>query len=132
MIPLGEPLVRLVLDLSALRAYTAGSVHVGEPIHEVVEDDEQFGVPLPVAVEALAGATGKDLALLHRLLALDACAVLPALAGDLLELVYWRRITGRLDLAAAAVAALAHDASVLTAEAARYGSDVPVIDLPPD
>lgn len=127
--PDGPP-VRLVLDLSALRAYLAGSVHVGEPIHEVAQDGVLFGVPLITAAEALATTTGKDLALLHRLLALDACAVLPHHDGDLLELTYWRRITGRLDLAAAALAAVAHDAPVLSGEGGRYGTDVPVIYLP--
>lgn len=121
--------VRLVLDLSALRAYLAGSVHVGETIHEVVEDG-RFGVPLAVAVEALAGAAGKDLALLHRLFALEACALLPELPDDLLELTYWRRLTGRPDMAAAAVAALVHDAAVLTSEGRRYGPDVPVLHFP--
>lgn len=128
IVPDGPP-VRVVLDLSALRAYLAGSVHVGETIHEVVEDG-RFGVPVLVAYEALAGAAGKDLATLHRLLALDRCALLAELPEDLLELTYWRRVTGRADLAAAAVAALVHDAAVLTSEGARYGPDVPVLHFP--
>lgn len=123
------PPIRLVLDLSALRAYLAGSVHVGETIHEVVEDG-RFAVPLAVALEALATTTGKDLALLHRLFALDRCAVLPDRPEDLLELTYWRRATGRPDMAAAAVAALVHDAAVLTSEGRRYGPDVPMIYFP--
>lgn len=127
MTDLDGPPVRLVLDLSALRAYPTGSVHVGETIHEIAEDGVCFGVPLLVAVEALAAASGKDLALLHRLLALDACVVLPHLERDLLEVTYWRRVTGRADLAAAVVAAFTHDAAVLTGEDARYGDDVPVI-----
>jgi hypothetical protein len=128
-----DPPVRLILDRSALLAYAAGSVHVAEPIHEVVQDGVRFGVPDVVAVETLAIATGKDLANLHRLLALDACKVLPMLPNperDLVELTYWRRTTGRIDLAAAALAGLAHDASVLTGEGPRYGDGVPLIDFP--
>lgn len=126
--PDGPP-VRVVLDPSALRAYVAGSIHVGETLHEVVEDG-RFAVPVLVAYEALAAAAGKDLALLHRLFALDRCALLAELPEDLLELTYWRRFTGRADLAAAAVAALALDAPVLTSEGPRYGPDVPVLHFP--
>ncbi|MFI7608851.1 hypothetical protein ACIBTV_27575 [Micromonospora sp. NPDC049366] len=128
--PTDDPPVRLVLDLSALRAYTAGSVHVGEPIHEVTQSGVRFGVPVAVAYEALATTSGKELALLYRLLRLGACAVLPALPEDLAELTYWRRLTGRPDLAEAAVAAFVCDASVLSSEGGRYGPDVPVIYFP--
>lgn len=129
MTPRDRPPVRLVLDLSALRAYLAGSMHVAEVLHEVVED-ARFAVPIPVAVEALATTTGKDLAALHRLFALDRCAVLPDRPADLTELAYWRRLTGRADMAAAAVTALVHDAAVLTSEGRRYGPDVPAIHFP--
>ncbi|WP_431935760.1 hypothetical protein [Micromonospora sp. RP3T] len=123
------PPIRLVLDVTALRAYVAGSVHVGEVLHEVVEDG-RFAVPVPVAVEALATTTGKDLAALHRLFGLERCALLADRAGDLIELTHWRRLTGRADMAAAAVAALTHDAAVLTADGRRYGLDVPLIHVP--
>lgn len=125
-----DPPVRLVLDRSALLAYISGSVHVGETLHEVIDDDVRFGVPVIVAVEALTMAAGKDRALLHQLLAVDACALLPELPEDLLELTYWRDVTGRPDLATAALAALVHDASVLTSEGGRYGGNVPLIHMP--
>jgi hypothetical protein len=124
-----QPPIRLVLDLSALYGYLAGSVHVGEVLHEVVED-ARFAVPVAAAVEALANTTGKDLATLHRRFALERCAVLPDRAEDLAELTYWRRMTGRADLAAAAVAALTYDAAVLTIDGATYGPDVPVLHFP--
>ncbi|MEU7591182.1 hypothetical protein AB0A95_33420 [Micromonospora sp. NPDC049230] len=129
MTVLDGPPVRVVLDLSALRAYVAGSVHVGETIHEVVEDG-RFGVPVLAACEALVLVSGKDLAMLHRLLALQRCALLAELPEDLVDLTYWRRVTGRADLAAAAVVALTYDAPVLTSEGARYGDDVPVLHFP--
>ncbi|MBM0203539.1 hypothetical protein JNW90_10735 [Micromonospora sp. STR1s_5] len=122
--------VRLVLDRSALLAYVAGSVHVAEPLHEVEQDGVRFGVPVPVAAEALNLAHGKDLALMHRLLALDVCVLLPLTPEHLPELTFWRRITGRLDLAAAALAALTLDAAVLTSEGTRYGGGVPAIYFP--
>ena len=125
------PPVRLVLDRSALLAYLAGSVHVGEPLHEVITDGVRFGVTAVTAAETLAAvADPKDRAALRRLLALDACAVLPTAAGSWQELAYWRAFTGRADLASTVMACLDHDAPILTGEP-RYGDgDLPVIRLP--
>ncbi|SCL35530.1 hypothetical protein GA0070624_5285 [Micromonospora rhizosphaerae] len=46
-----------------------------------------------------------------RLLALDACAVLPTEGHTWQELSYWRTYTGRADLATTVMASLEHDAS---------------------
>ena len=122
--------IRLILDKSALLTYLTGSVHVGEPLHEVVEEGVRFGVPSPAAVEALAEVhDGHDRALLTRLLNHGSCDPLSVSGKAWLELAYWRRVTGRLDLAPCALAALDHDAAVLTAEGSRYGGDVPIIDI---
>ncbi|MFI6326807.1 hypothetical protein ACIBBG_00765 [Micromonospora chersina] len=125
------PPVRLVLDRSALLAYLAGSVHVGETLHEVISDGVRFGVSAVAAAEAYAAVDDpKDRAALRRLLALDACAVLATAGGSWQELAYWRGFTGRVDLAATVLACLDHDAPILTGEA-RYGDDdLPVIRLP--
>lgn len=128
-----ESPVRLVLDRSALLAYVAGSMHVAEPLHEVAHDGVRFGVPAVVAAEALAMIDDPgDRAVLHRLLERPACAVLSTWAEDWQELAYWRRVTGRVDLAAAVMAVLEHDASVLTSEGKVYGDggDLPVIVFP--
>ncbi|KAB1907842.1 MULTISPECIES: hypothetical protein [Micromonospora] len=128
-----EPPVRLVLDRSALVGYVAGSMHVAEPLHEVAHDGVRFGVPAVVVAEALAVIDEPgDRAVLHRLLERPACAVLPTWGEDWQELAYWRRITGRVDLAAAVMAVLDHDASVLTSEGKAYGDggDLPVIAFP--
>nr|WP_130340740.1 hypothetical protein [Micromonospora kangleipakensis] len=120
-----------MLDRSALLAYLAGSVHVGEPLHEVIADGLRFGVTAVAAAETLAVVDDpKDRPALHRLLALGACAVLPTPAGPWQELAYWRGVTGRVDLATTVLACLAHDAPILTGEL-RYGDgDLPVIQLP--
>lgn len=52
MSPEDDRPVRLVLDRSALLAYLAGSVHVGEPLHEVIQDRNRFGVTAVTAAEA--------------------------------------------------------------------------------
>lgn len=121
--------VRLVMDVSALHAYAAGSIHAGETLHEALGDG-RVGVPYACAVEALATTSGRGLAHLHRLLTLAEVEVLHPAAADLLVLVWWRRALGRADLAEAAHAAHVHEAVVLTAVPHRYGQDVPVIGLP--
>lgn len=124
------PPVRLLLDRSALLAYLAGSTHAGEPIHEVIADGMRFAVTAVTAAETLAVVDGaKDRATLRRLLALDACAVLTTPADTWQELAYWRRFTGRMDLATTVMACLDHDAPILTGEH-RYGDDLPVIYMP--
>ncbi|WP_140158123.1 hypothetical protein, partial [Micromonospora sp. NBS 11-29] len=125
-----EAPIRLVLDRSALVGYVAGSMHVAEPLHEVAHDGVRFGVPAVVVAEALAVIDDPaDRAVLHRLLERPACAVLPTWGEDWQELAYWRGLTGRVDLAAAVMAVLDHDASVLTSEGKAYGDggDLPVI-----
>ncbi|GGM18653.1 PIN domain-containing protein [Micromonospora yangpuensis] len=123
--------VRLVLDRSALLAYLAGSVHAGETLHEVIEDRNRFGVTAVTATETLAVVTDpKDRSNLHRLLALDACVVLPTEGESWHELSYWRTYTGRVDLATTVLASLEHDATILTQEG-RYGDgDLQVISMP--
>lgn len=125
-----DPPVRLILDRSALRHYLAGSMHVAEPLHEVIADRVRFGVPCYVAVEALAAAGGAALAALHGLLRNPACVVLPDLPGDVPELVFWRRATGSFERAVCAVPAVEWDAPILTADVKAYGDDLPVIDIP--
>lgn len=121
--------VRLLLDRSTLLAYLTGSVHVGEPLHEVIADRNRFGVTAVTAADTLASVDdAKDRALLHRLLTLDACVVLPTHADSWHELSYWRALTGRVDLATTVIAAFDYDATILTREH-RYG-DLPVIYIP--
>lgn len=127
----GERSVTLILDRSALLAYVAGSIHASEPIGEVIRDGSRYGIPVVVAVETLAMVTGKDLANLHRLLGRSECAMLPVESDDATELTYWRRLTGRIDLACAALASHTYDdAPLLTGEGHRYDDQVPLIDMP--
>ncbi|MEU4334878.1 hypothetical protein AB0F59_09655 [Micromonospora lupini] len=131
MTPEDDRPIRLVLDRSALLAYLAGSVHVGEPLHEVIQDRNRFGVTAVTAAETMAIVSDpKERATLHRLLTLDACEVLATEGRSWHELSFWRTVTGRADLATTVLAVLDHDASILTGED-RYGDgDLPVIHIP--
>ncbi|MEU5940951.1 hypothetical protein ABZ807_17560 [Micromonospora sp. NPDC047548] len=133
MTPDEERPVTLVLDRSAVLAYLAGSIHATEPVGEVIEDRQRFGITAVTVAEALALVTNpKDREDLHVLLRMDACAVLSTWGEDWLELSYWRGVTSRADLATTAMAALEHRASILTREGALYGTDghLPVIYMP--
>lgn len=124
--------VALVLDRSALLAYPY-SIHVGEPIGEVITDGQRFGVTAVTAAEALElAADAKHRKHLYRLLSHDSCARLPTWGESWQELSYWRGLTGRVDLAATVMAALEHRASILTSEGNRYGPEghLPVIHMP--
>lgn len=122
--------ITMVLDRSALLAYP-WSIHVGEPVGEVIRGGQRYAVTDVTVAEALDLVTDqKHREHLYRLLRLDSCAVLPT-GGDWLELSYWRGLTGRVDLATTVMASLDHGgASILTGEGHRYGEGLPVIYMP--
>jgi hypothetical protein len=123
--------VRLILDKTALLAYLAGVVHASEPVHEVAADGVMFGIPSVTIAETLTEVTDPfDRQLLFGLLAHPSCQPLDTPGDGWHELAFWRQITGRLDLAVCAVAAVEHDAAILTCEGKLYGDHLPVIDIP--
>lgn len=131
MIPYDDRPVRLLLDRSALLSYVAGSLHVAEPLHEVIADRNRFGVTAVTAAEALAVIDDpKDRAIVQRLLALDACLMLPTSGESWHELSYWRALTGRSDLASTIMASFEHNATILTREPHYGDGDLPVIYIP--
>lgn len=126
------PAVTLILDRTALLGYAAGSMHVAETIHEVLDSGSRVGVPVAAAVEALAVVPGAERSALDWLLGESWCQVLPSRAEDWAELAFWRDRTGRYDHAAAVLAALQFDALVLSSDVKAYGSDgtLPVVYFP--
>jgi hypothetical protein len=123
--------VELLLDRSALIAFVDGSVHVAEPIHEVVQDGVGFGVPAVCVAEALVVIkNGKDRQNVRRLLQLDACRVLPT-DDNWMELAYWRELTGSIDRATAAMASLQYRQPILTSEPEHYSGGEIALDLIP-
>jgi hypothetical protein len=109
----------LVLDTSAILAYAAGSVDVGEPITEVHSDGGRVLVPVVCLIEA---ARQVDDDMLQVLVHNPACRVEP-LAVDLWAAVAAGcRVLGRLDLAVALLAATAGGGFVLTGDPDAYGA----------
>jgi rRNA-processing protein FCF1 len=119
-----DPTVRLVLDTSAVLAYAAGSIDLGEVITEVVDEAYRFGVPALCLVEAArlggeAGSAGVRLLAWH-----PQCAILPLDAGDWEAVAEQARQLGRADLAVCLLEAFDRAGYVVTGEPHAYGDDV--------
>jgi hypothetical protein len=98
----------LVLDTSAIVAFAAGSVDVGEPIAEVHSDGGRVVIPVVCLIEA-ARQVGDDM---PRLLVDNpACEVAPLTEELWAAVTAGARILGRLDLAMALLAATTGEAS---------------------
>jgi hypothetical protein len=107
----------LVLDTTAVEAYAQGSMHVGELLDELRDDDSLFGVPEVCLAQARArGVPWEGLALLQTH---DRCQILanpaPENLGDVAALC-----EGDLVRAAVLVHALSHDAYILTTRPDDY------------
>jgi hypothetical protein len=110
--------VRIVLDSSAIVAFTRGSIHVGEVLAELVDEDASAALPavcLVEAVHSVADFERLDLLVQHR-----ATCVLSADPDDWRALAALYDIVGRLDAASAALAALDCGCKVLTRQAGLY------------
>ncbi len=124
--------VRLVLDTSAVLAYTTMSVGLGETIVEVVDEGAQFAVPVLCLVEASRLLATDHTVGLDLLVAHDQCIVLPMLADDWQPLAELTGLLGHPALAASLLEAIDRDAYVITAEPGSYspgGENLPVIPL---
>jgi hypothetical protein len=111
--------VRILLDASAITAFTWESIDVGEVIAEVDDENAAVGLPMLCLVEASRAVADKDrLTLLvhHR-----ASAVLGDDPEDWRALAAMYDIVGRIDAASAAVAAIDLDVSILTGQPGLYG-----------
>jgi hypothetical protein len=108
----------LVLDTSAIKAFAAGSIDVGEPIAEVHSDGGRVVVPVVCLIEA-ARQVGDDMP--HVLVDNPACEVAALIEELWAAVTAGVRILGRLDLAVALLTATMGDGYVLTAEPESYG-----------
>jgi predicted nucleic acid-binding protein len=115
-----EPAVRVVLDASAIIAFTRGSVDVGEVIAEVAdEQDSVFGLPVLCLAEAARVVVDQDR--LEILVNHPIAEVLAPYPDDWRALSITLDTVGRMDAATAVLAAFDHVCSVLTAQPGLYG-----------
>jgi hypothetical protein len=110
--------IRVLLDASAIVAFTRGSIDVGEVIAEVA--DERAAVGLPLLCLAEASRAVADAHLLTLLAGHPASVVCGEEPANWQALAATYAIVGRLDAASAALAAIDQDVSVLTAEPGLY------------
>jgi hypothetical protein len=127
--PLGA--IRIVLDSSAMLAYAATSISVGETIAEVADEGCRFGLPMVCLAEASRLMSEEQVAALLLLVRHPSAVVTSTPVADWEVLAEWTRGLGRVDLASALAEAIAHNGYVLTGEPATYGDidELPVIPI---
>jgi hypothetical protein len=119
--------VAVVLDASALDAYAAGVVAVGELMAEVADEGRLVGVPATCLVQARASAADRFALDQFALLAtVDAVAVLPLDVEGVREVgEFTRSAAGDIGLGHAVQTALAHEAYYVTAQPKRAAAVLP-------
>jgi hypothetical protein len=110
--------VKVVLDTSAIVAFTHGRIDVGEVIAEVDDDYGAAGLPVLCLVEATRAVV--DDGRLELLVSHLAAAVLAPRSGDWQALAAVYDTVGRLDAACAVLAAIDLDCQVLTGQPGLY------------
>lgn len=115
-----EPAVRVVLDASAIIAFTRGSIDVGEVIAEVADEENcVFGLPVLCVAEAARVVVDRDRL---QLLVNHPIAEILSPAPDSWEaLAVTLDTVGRVDAATAVLAAIDLGCSVLTGQPGLYG-----------
>ncbi|MER7894417.1 PIN domain-containing protein [Micromonospora sp. NPDC094482] len=104
--------IRLILDTSAILAFTEGSTAVGEAIATVASEKALFGLPVMCLAEAARSVVDTD--------RLDLLVNHPAAAVLTVDPLQWKalaathRAVGRLDTADALLAAAGNDCRILS------------------
>jgi hypothetical protein len=122
--------LRAVLDTSAILAYAAGSIHVGETIGEIADEGAGFAIPVVCLLSAADRVAADQQPMLDALANHPTGIVLPlAPAG-------WRRVAaassplGDLSRACAALPVVSGEAGyVMTAEPEAYGEGIETIGI---
>jgi hypothetical protein len=122
--------IRVLLDASAIVAFTRGNINVGEVIVEVADEGAAVGLPLLCLVEAsriVADADRLDLLVNHA-----ASVVLAPYPSSWRALAITYETVGRLDAASAVIEAYDLDCDVLTVTPLLYAGLVdggPIIEV---
>jgi hypothetical protein len=122
--------ILIVLDTSAILAYTRGSIHVGEPMAEVDNDGGVVGLPVSCLAEASWMVSDVDRL---KLLAEHHATRLMTFSQDWPSLAETVETVGRMDAALAVLGAVGSGCDVLTACPGLYGGlegGGPIIAIP--
>jgi hypothetical protein len=114
--------VRLVLDTSAVVAFSHSNIDVGEVIEQVADERARFVVPVLCLAEGAAEVKADELMLVRMLAGHPCCSPSP-LSTEWQALADGARVYGSVSRAAVAAAARANRGSyVLTTDATVYGT----------
>ncbi len=112
--------IRVVLDQSALLAFSRGALPVGETLVEVTSEGDLYGTPVTVLVDVLRMLNSDDEAHIAEmgrrvrlLMASESARVLSVPGSSLDALLYWTPLVGGVGNAACVVAMLALPGSYL-------------------
>lgn len=117
---MSERRVRLVLDTSSVLAFASGSVHVGEPLSLLPEEDGSFGVPVVCLAEAWRSVDDAGRSMIDALAGNPAFVALGTDAAHWRALARWADVLGAVDAAASVVASAVHQCLLLTARGDLY------------
>ena len=112
--------VKVILDASAIVAFTRGSINVGEVLAEVNDEYAAAGLPILCLVEGSRAVADGDR--LELLVQHPATAVLALSPEDWQALAAIYDSVGRLDAGSAVLAAIDLDCQVLTGQPGLYAS----------
>ncbi|HCT79834.1 MAG TPA: hypothetical protein DGT23_25365 [Micromonosporaceae bacterium] len=118
----------MILDTSAVAAYSKGSIHVGEVLAEL-HDEPEVKFALPVICLAEAGKVADDVDQLVLLAQHERAVTTPLRAEDWLDLINLSMMLGRVDCAATFLGATQNRAYLLTATPDRYPDSEIIIDV---
>jgi hypothetical protein len=125
-----DPVVKLILDSSAVLAYARGSLDVGETIAEVVDEGDAFGASVLSLAEAARLSKQGEREGISLLAAHTRFRPLPAQAADWQRLASWAGILDSVQHAAAVIEAIDRDGYIITSEPHIYangGENLPLI-----
>jgi len=111
--------IRLLLDASAIVAFTRGSIDVGETIAEVYDDGAAVGLPILCLVEAVRSVAETDQ--LDLLVAHPATEVFAPAPEEWRALAAIVDMVGRMDCASAVLTAIDLDCLIMTNQPGVYG-----------
>jgi hypothetical protein len=125
--------VTLVLDTSALLAYTKGSIAVGELLSIITDDEDTALVPASCLAEAYRQLPPGPDAILGILTDVPCIAVAPLAPEHAAQVGAAARQASSVDAGHAAVEAVVHDAQLATQDGATMTRllppDWPIIDV---